>query len=57
MLLPRWKSKAIDDAAQDLEKLADSITRLTLVSQLKEDVQDCAADEGAQDHELAEDSM
>ena len=55
-LLERQR-EAVDDRAQDLEKLGDAVVPLRLVHEGVEDVVDGLADEGAVGHELAVDAV
>lgn len=57
VLLLEGQREAVDDGAEDLEQLGDTVVSLGLVDEAVEDVVDGLADEGAIRHELAVDSM
>ena len=57
MLLLQGESKAIDDAAEDLQQLGNAIMVLSLEDEAVEDVVDGLPDERPMDHEFAVDAM
>lgn len=57
VLLLHGQCESVDDAAEDLQQLADAAVPLRLEDEPAEDVADSLADEGAVDHELAVDAV